>query len=95
MPLLGTPAVSLFFRERLMPSKTTISCLRCGRRNKITKIRETLNDSLYRCGACGALFDANPDEGGTHSDGNPAARLEREDRERERRVKNLGKRRWT
>jgi hypothetical protein len=40
---------------------------------------------LYHCRGCGAIFDDEPDEGGDWSDGNPAARLEREERRRERR----------
>ena len=34
---------------------------------------------LWRCAQHG-LFDDEPDEGGTHSDRNPAARLERQER---------------
>lgn len=37
---------------------------------------------LYHCAKCDGYFDDNPDEGGTHSDRNPAARLEREERRR-------------
>lgn len=39
--------------------------------------------SLYHCRKCNAFFDDDPDEGGTHSDRNPAARLEREERRKE------------
>lgn len=40
----------------------------------------------FFCGKCCGVFDRDPDEGGTHSDWNPAARIEREERQQERRV---------
>lgn len=39
----------------------------------------------YRCGKCGGLYDDSPHEGGTHSTFNPGARLEREERQKQRR----------
>lgn len=60
-----------------------VSCIRCGRRNSIKAIRTTSRDTLYSCGACGATFDDDPDEGGTHGN-RPDARLAREERERDR-----------
>lgn len=37
---------------------------------------------MFKCTRCGGLFDTEPDEGGTHSNWNPAERLEREERNR-------------
>lgn len=42
------------------------------------------SDGLYWCQRCQGLFDNDPDEGGTHSDRNPAVRIEREERRQER-----------
>lgn len=64
------------------------SCIQCGRRKAIVK----LPSDQFKCTSCGCLFDANPDEGGTYSDRNPAARLEREDRRRDRQRDRLGRR---
>lgn len=41
--------------------------------------------AMLRCAKCGGFYDDSPEEGGDYSDHNPAARLEREERERERR----------
>lgn len=57
------------------------ACIQCGRRKTIVK----LASEQFKCTGCGCLFDSNPDEGGTYSDKNPAARLERDDRQRDRR----------
>lgn len=54
----------------------TVKCPRCGRKSK------PLPGGLYQCVLHG-LHDADPDEGGSYSDRNVAARLEREDRRRE------------
>lgn len=63
-----------------MMSKTPKpKCPCCGRRNTVSAIG-VVGDQ-FRCSICG-LFDNDPDEGGTHSDYNPAARLEREERNR-------------
>jgi hypothetical protein len=56
-------------------------CIGCGRRKSVQAVGE-----FFKCSACGALFDSDPSEGGSHSDRNPAARLEREDRAREQRA---------
>lgn len=39
--------------------------------------------ALFRCTKCGGLNDGDTDEGGTYSDVNPGARLEREERQKE------------
>lgn len=39
---------------------------------------------LFKCSKCGGFYDDDPDEGGTHSDRNPAARLERAERRNRR-----------
>lgn len=38
----------------------------------------------FFCAKCGGLYDRDPEEGGTYSDHNPAARMEREERARKR-----------
>lgn len=53
---------------------STPSCPACGGAKQVAKQGE-----LYYCRKCGAFFDDDPDEGGTHSDRNPAARLERQE----------------
>lgn len=59
-------------------------CPRCGRIKAIVR----LGDYCLRCepnyGGCGALFDHDPDEGSDYSDRNPAARIERQERRRDR-----------
>lgn len=55
-----------------------MKCIKCGS-NKIERLTD-----YNHCLKCGAWFDDDPDEGGEYSDRNPAARLEREDRRRER-----------
>lgn len=57
-----------------------MKCIRCGRKKAV----KALGGGMFRCGACGALFDSDPDEGGTHGT-DPAARMEREERHRENR----------
>jgi DNA-directed RNA polymerase subunit RPC12/RpoP len=54
---------------------TTVRCPRCGRGQPYKSPQ-----ALYWCDHCRGMFDDDPDEGGTHSDLNPAARLEREER---------------
>ena len=56
-------------------------CIQCGR----IKAVQPAADDMFYCTSCGALFDADPDEGGTHCTGNPAGRMEREERNLERR----------
>ena len=52
--------------------------------------RKIVGGSIMFCTKCKAQFDDMPDEGGTHSNFNPAARLEREERERARKLKRVG-----
>lgn len=39
----------------------------------------------FRCGNCDGLYDDDPTEGGDHSDRNPGARIERQEREQQKR----------
>lgn len=55
--------------------KKTVSCPQCG-----TKQTDRGSTAIYFCDKCRVQFDNDPDEGGTYSDRNPAARLEREER---------------
>lgn len=65
-----------------MPNTATKpSCPLCNRVKAVQKVAD-----MYHCTACNKHFDDDPDEGGTYSDHNPAARLEREDRAREKRA---------
>ena len=64
-----------------MVTKKLPACIKCNRRKSVQAVGE-----FFKCSACGALFDSEPDEGSDYSDRNPAARLEREDRARERRA---------
>jgi hypothetical protein len=57
-----------------------VRCPKCGRRQN----KSTLPDAMYWCGVCQVQFDDDPDEGGDYSARNPAARLEREERNRGR-----------
>lgn len=59
-----------------MPGQNLPPCPRCGTNKKVN----THGRDEFYCGRCGGLFDNDPDEGGTHSTFNPAARLEREER---------------
>lgn len=43
-------------------------------------------DRNYYCPDCKKLFDDSPEEGGDYSDRNASARIEREERERERKL---------
>lgn len=54
-----------------------VRCPKCGRKQPVRS-----SDALYRCPVCQVTFDNDPDEGGTYSDRDPAARLEREERQR-------------
>lgn len=64
----------------MMPDK--VKCPGCGK----PQAADPNPDKIYYCPKCGAQFDSTPDEGGSYSDRNPAARLEREERERERKL---------
>ena len=61
---------------------------RCGRRKTVRQ----RSDGQYVCSHCGCIWDAEPDEGGDYCDRNPAARLEREERQRERKLDRIGRR---
>lgn len=61
-----------------MKQPPTPKCIVCGRRKSVQRIADT-----FKCTACGAMFDGDPDEGGDyHSD--PARRLERREERRQR-----------
>lgn len=63
--------------------------VRCPKCNRSQPYRSP--DALYRCPACEMTFDREGDDGGDYSDVNPAARLEREERQRaERRGRGPG-----
>lgn len=57
-------------------------CPQCGRKKSVQP-QGTCGD-MFRCKACGAVFDSDPEEGGDYSTFNPAARLEREERRKKR-----------
>lgn len=63
----------------MTPILQFVHCPRCGRSKPYKS-----PDALYWCDNCEGQFDDQPDEGGDYSDHNAAARLEREDRARER-----------
>jgi tRNA(Ile2) C34 agmatinyltransferase TiaS len=50
-----------------------VRCPKCSRKSEPA-------GNLWRCKSCGMLHDDDPDEGGTHSDRSPSARMEREER---------------
>ncbi len=73
-----------------MPTTTEyVRCLRCGRKFEYCEG----NSVTYHCGRCDIDFDNEPNEGGDYSMHNPAVRLEREDRWRQRKLDRLGRRR--
>ena len=61
-----------------MAKTIQVRCPRCGRPQNGTGRADT----IYYCAPCRAQFDNDPDEGGDYSDRSPAARLEREERNR-------------
>lgn len=63
-----------------MPKQVIPPCPRCNTAKKSTVAG--LTGDTFHCGRCGGLYDNEPDEGGSHSDRNPAARLERQERNR-------------
>ena len=65
-----------------MPNTPTPKCPGCG-----SGKHQRMNDTI-KCLRCGAFYDDDPDEGGTHSNYNPAARLEREERNRSKHYQN-------
>lgn len=50
-----------------------VRCPRCNRKSAPA-------GRLWRCESCRMLHDDEPDEGGTYSDRDPSARMEREER---------------
>lgn len=52
-----------------------VHCPRCKRRQPARG-----PDAIYWCDHCQGQFDGDPDEGGSYSDRDPSARLEREER---------------
>lgn len=59
------------------------NCPQCRRSRNVVPS----GNSHWFCKGCKGTFDDDPDEGGTYSDRNPAARLEREERQREQRLR--------
>lgn len=55
-------------------------CPACG-----CKKADPQKGGFFRCTRCDGLYDSDPSEGGDHHDRNPAARLEREERQRTKR----------
>lgn len=61
------------------PKPTMPKCPRCKTARHVVKL------GLYLCQNCNGTFDeTDPDEGGDFDDRNPAARMEREERNRRR-----------
>lgn len=56
-------------------------CPRCKTNRGVIAV----GDDRYYCHNCHGIFDGHPNEGGDYSDRNPAARIERDEREAERR----------
>jgi len=56
------------------------ACPGCGS----NRHANAMADDQFYCSRCQCLYDNDPDEGGTHSDFNPAVRIERDERRRER-----------
>jgi ribosomal protein S27AE len=63
-----------------------LRCPRCGSGKHVAA-----GPDLFKCVGCGGLFDGDPDEGGTHGN-RPEARLDRQERDRERKLQRLGQR---
>ncbi len=61
-----------------MPDK--VRCPKCNRKQSARP--GDVKDVLYWCPSCNMQFDAMPDEGSDYSDHNPAARMERQERQR-------------
>lgn len=61
--------------SKLINKQQTVACPCCRRQQPYRA-----PDSLYWCENCRGQFDAEGDDGGTYSDQNPAARIEREER---------------
>ena len=67
-------------KKKQQARKTGPKCIQCGR---IKAVQKTADG--YHCTHCGTFFDDEPDEGGDYSFHNPAARLERAERNKARR----------
>jgi ribosomal protein L37AE/L43A len=63
-----------------MATTELVRCPGCGKQQS-----KRGGDAIYWCPNCRCQHDDSPDEGGTYSDRNPAARLERAERQLERR----------
>lgn len=63
------------------------TCPFCGRRKGI----QPAGPDTFKCPACGAMFDSDPEEGGSHYS-DPSKRLEMEEAEREHKKNRLGRR---
>ena len=59
---------------------TKPTCPACGSPKAIP-----FGPRTYRCGNCDGLYDDDPSEGADYSDRNPAARIERAEREAQKR----------
>lgn len=57
-----------------MSIKREPRCPGCGRIKAVQRMGDQ-----FRCSACGALFDDDPDEGGTFDDQDPSRRIVREE----------------
>lgn len=62
-----------------MPKPTLPKCPCCKRTKTVSRVG--IVGDMFRCSQCG-MFDNEPEEGGDHSNHNPAARLERQERNR-------------
>ncbi len=58
-------------------------CKMCGRKNTVANLFG--NPKLWYCDWCKMAFDTE-DDGGDYDDRNPAARMEREERARDRKI---------
>ena len=65
-----------------MSDTTKVQCPKCGRKQPARA--GDAKDIVYFCPNCKGQFDNDPDEGGTHGH-RPESRMEREERNRERR----------
>lgn len=62
-----------------------VKCIQCGRKKSVRVIEKEFGPDEYHCSDCGAHFDADPDEGGTHGK-YPDQRIMREEKQRQRRL---------
>lgn len=64
-----------------------VKCPKCGRPQPATLGPY----GIYLCGHCNMQFDRDGDDGGDYSDTNPAARLERAEREQAQKQQRRGR----